>query len=713
VYRGDIGTLWFPDSRFLEEPLTSNLYGQWANPDFLSWSPTRLTVSNAWLRLKAEGFELHVAEDLTVTGSAGRLEIGGGTLYTNLAAPRVSSEAAAPAVTVGGALLLTNGGQLAIYAAAAPSATPGASLRVTNAITIGTGSVLEPWSHPTNGGSVVIEAAQVRVLAGGSLNAEGKGFSGAPKGSTARAWGPGAGIGDAHSGAGGGYGGFGAGSYYYNFGGAGYGSAATPLAAGSGGGRGGSLAGGNGGGVVRLVAGTVLVNGTVTADGGANGSGGSGGSIYITCNSLAGTNGILQANGGSGVVQSWSGGGGGGRIALDYAPALQAAAGVPGIVLWAKPGQSNGSLFPSRFADIGSIWLPDSLFVKRDFTPNLSGQLVGITPWANDRLIVSNTWIRFADEGVSLNVTNDVKVLGSAGRLDLGGTTALAMNAMTVVGENSPAVMRVGGDLIVSNGASLYLFSARTNGVAPNYGARMVVAGTLRVAASSWILPVSHPVNGGSPQFAVKNLWVASGGGFNADGQGWSGSTNGLSGGFGPGGGRPGGSVTIGSGCAGGYGGRGGGSYYYTTGGPSYGSSNAPAGPGSGGVPYQSARGLSGGGLIRIEASGTIAVNGTLTANSATGSGPGSGGGIYLRCRRFTGGGQLLANGGGSGSTLAAGGGGGRIAVWRMTHSFTGSAFAANGAGSTSGAGHTWDPGGLGSVVWGPIPPSGTVMLVR
>ena len=88
-----------------------------------------------------------------------------------------------------------------------------------------------------------------------------------------------------------------------------------------------------------------------------------------------------------------------------------------------------------------------------------------------------------------------------------------------------------------------------------------------------------------------------------------------------------------------------------------------------------------GGGLIRIETPGTAHIDGLLSANggNAYRGGGGSGGGIYIHCRRFAGGTSALlsANGGdytyATAPELAGGGGGGRIAIWRISHSYEGS----------------------------------------
>ncbi|MBK7048327.1 MAG: hypothetical protein IPH48_17870 [bacterium] len=137
--------------------------------------------------------------------------------------------------------------------------------------------------------------------------------------------GPGAGASVDYWGAGGGYGGEG-GIGNSTIGGQTYGSYETPSDLGSGGGSGtnyGAVAGGSGGGLVRLVVqGTLTVDGQITANGGPgtgghyeSGGGGSGGSIYLTVGTLAG-GGEISANGGASGGEGAAGGGGGGRIAI-------------------------------------------------------------------------------------------------------------------------------------------------------------------------------------------------------------------------------------------------------------------------------------------------------------------------------------------------------------------------------------------------------------
>ncbi len=177
----------------------------------------------------------------------------------------------------------------------------------------------------TAGGSVEHESLlgltltvthDLEIDAGASIDVSGLGFP--------TDEGPGAGHSSTYYGSGAGHGGVGGDAAEGVPGGETYGSAANPLALGSGGGSGGETAGGTGGGQVSLaVGGTLTVNGALRADGedGAAGlttwpyrsGGGSGGSILIHCASLQGI-GTISASGGEAPVNG--GGGSGGRIAI-------------------------------------------------------------------------------------------------------------------------------------------------------------------------------------------------------------------------------------------------------------------------------------------------------------------------------------------------------------------------------------------------------------
>ena len=151
------------------------------------------------------------------------------------------------------------------------------------------------------------------------------------------------------------------------------------------------------------------------------------------------------------------------------------------------------------------------------------------------------------------------------------------------------------------------------------------------------------------------DLSVDEGGAINVDGKGYANRKDNVP--SGPGGAR----CTNGSGSHGGKGGDG-------RSGLPYGSVIAPTQAGSAGGVYAGIGG-DGGGMIRIQATGSVIVNGRISANaldSARNAGAGAGGSIFITCGTFAGtAGTIEAMGGnvppkddGGGS-----GGGGRIAL--------------------------------------------------
>ena len=148
-----------------------------------------------------------------------------------------------------------------------------------------------------------------------------------------------------------------------------------------------------------------------------------------------------------------------------------------------------------------------------------------------------------------------------------------------------------------------------------------------------------------------------------ADQKGYKGGTTAHRAGYGPGGGVY-GSVRGSGGSHGGVGGKGNATGVSTT----YGLTNAPADPGSGGGSKSSpSSGGDGGGYVRIKAGGHVLINGTITADGEGGGddsgGGGSGGGVYISCRTFEGTTGRIGADAGNGTAWGGGGGGGRIAV--------------------------------------------------
>jgi len=195
-----------------------------------------------------------------------------------------------------------------------------------------------------------------------------------------------------------------------------------------------------------------------------------------------------------------------------------------------------------------------------------------------------------------------------------------------------------------------------------------------------------NPVNGSGVIINATDVTVDSGAQIYAYNLGFAGAE-------GPGVGSSG---THGAGAGhGGKGGNGAGS----TGGPEYGSATEPIELGSGGG-YSGEKGNPGGGAVKINASGTVTINGTVNCRGAAPSGGhragGSGGSVWITSSILTGTGKLRVDGAnGSGGT--GGGAGGRIAL------HAGSYDSILAAVSITGGTAQYGDGEPGTIVYAPI----------
>jgi hypothetical protein len=519
------------------------------------------------------------------------------------------------------------------------------------------GTMTLPAAFTTGAGlsnRVYVVCSNFSLEYGGLVNANGKGYLG---GFRANGSGPGSG-GASPSGAG--HGGMGLGTGP----GVKYGNPQAPQAPGSGGGgqSGGSQTGGKGGGAVFIdasgavrISGTIDVNATAaTASTGAGG--GSGGSIYIRCRTFGGdSTGLLSAKGGgppTGIA------GAGGRIAVEYDPLQQAGQPIPQVKFNTLPGGgylANG---------MGSLYLSDSTWIVAPFL-NFAGTWFfgSLTNWTCASFTPSNS-IGFGETNFTLVVTNDLVLDGA---ISLGMPTYSRLHCSNLILTN-------GGSLTVYAGLVPTPLSALTTNA---YGALVSVSNTLSLATNSWIYPYSlfspytgvKNTNGSCVLFAASNVTIAAGAGFNADGNGHPGGTDRAANtwGNGAGGSSGRGWSTYAIASGGSHGG-----WANSSGGGPYGSSNAPVFPGSGGAAGWTGSGGAGGGSVRIQAAGTVEINGTITANggpqggqqSSPQSAGGSGGSIFIAAKTFKGAssGSLMAKGSASHSSNL-GGAGGRIAV--------------------------------------------------
>ena len=575
----------------------------------------------------------------------------------------------------------TSGDDVSVDHAVTLDASPPALNSLTNSATLtfsGWGTVLTAdtvhvratITHPENSATttnasgewprdhrVYIVATNLTIDSGASIDTYRKGWQGVAN-NPPYGYGEGAAVGDRD---GAGHGGLG--GVIGSGGGPTYGSTTQPEAPGSGGDGSYGPTGGDGGGAVRIiVTDTLTVNGTVNANGQSSGSnfgGGSGGSIWINCRILQGTGGSVTANGGT-VTQV--GGGGGGRIAVYCDPASQQAAPAHSVNFSVRRGEAPGS----NDGGHGTLYLNDQSLLTDTMNGFNSGVLHGINPttWDADTLSMVNSWLIFRTNLV-MTVTNDLTMNGSIISFDRPWPGQF------------PLHLDVGGDLLLTNGSALYVYSGPTNGATPTYGGRVGVTGTLTVAGST-IHPYSDPTNGGSVLFQVGALELAGDGGIDADKKGFSGGRSGHNDGYGYGPGLQTGSAPARGG--GGYGGLGGGNAANR--GQTYGDYTAPLHPGSGGAWRTGEPVGLGGGLVRIAAAGTVNLHGTITADGYPLPGGatdwacgGSGGGIYITCDTLGVAAGLLSADGGSGwggYGGLGGGGGGRVALISVADNFAG-----------------------------------------
>ncbi|NLF22210.1 MAG: hypothetical protein GX590_03530 [Lentisphaerae bacterium] len=223
------GTIWLSDARLLTVPLLSGTFERgvvWV-PGFTEWAQESLVVSNASLAIGNPGMAITITNDLRI--ESGELRVGAGDERAEL--------------SIGGNLVLTNSGSLAVVSGTNTVDGYGACLGVAGDLLLASGSWIRPYSHPTEGGSVRMTARNLMIAAGGGINADNRGFHGQQ--------GPGTGVNVWHD-AGGSYGGRGELGTAGNASKPVYGSIDAPDQPGSGGGHGGS-SGAQGGGVRAAV----------------------------------------------------------------------------------------------------------------------------------------------------------------------------------------------------------------------------------------------------------------------------------------------------------------------------------------------------------------------------------------------------------------------------------------------------------------------------
>lgn len=539
-------------------------------------------------------------------------------------------------------------------------------LEITGTLSVLTGSIL---THSTSSESgLQIEADHVVVDETSSIDVSARGYRGGRRDGNGADYG--LTLGDApgaqfrSAGSYGGYGGVqdGTGSNLP------YGHPSQPVYLGSGGSRGYyGEAGGNGGGLLHIVARKSLeVDGSLLAIGGtgdgSSAGGGSGGSIHVQTSFIKGT-GVISANGGGNQV-----GGGGGRVAIEYdyvgvsgddfsglrnitafSGRGSSRAGSAGTVLLHRSDQTLGDLYvddnmadggvPNETASIYTPLVPISFGAVQALTADtltMDG-LVSVIP---DGLvgIEINPNINQTQTYMIVSNTVDTVTVDTSGKPALT-SVASAGNTYAGVYRFDNVFFRRGGFLVTAD--------------------RLVVNDTLQIDEYGKLTHYDAAIN---KEFrldlTIEHLVVSSTGSIDLNARGYLGGNHNGAGDSGRTLGNLDGSTFR---SAGSYGGLG--ATQEGTPNAIYGSLTDPAALGSGGSRgYYGERGGDGGGWVAVHA-GDIVLDGLITAVGAVGEGShaggGSGGTINIMAGSLSGAGVIRVNGGGS----QIGGGGGRIAV--------------------------------------------------
>lgn len=364
------GTLWMQDDLLLKDD-PNRMTGCILNVNSFTVDHD-LTLTN-WLAFGEDGFTFTVNGNLSITGLAGRLDLGAVEIQTQIGNRNRWLSEASNALTVTGDLTLSDYGRLEIYAASTNGVIPyGAIIDVGGTFHIGSNTMAVAYSNPTNGGSAFLSVKNLVIDERGILGSLGAGFSG---GRGYRGYGPG--------------GGYGLSSGYFSsasYGGKGgawtnivpvpdtYGDPWRPDVPGSGGGNFENRWGfSDGGGLVRVLAeNEIQVNGRIIADGQplyADQYGkcaASGGAIWLWCKTFTVCG--LDARGADDLTSNKNyaktTAGGGGRIAVWT--------GFPDpdtiYKLWLEPSDVQPATFTGNCSVVGGV----------DYTPTSDGTgLVG------------------------------------------------------------------------------------------------------------------------------------------------------------------------------------------------------------------------------------------------------------------------------------------------------------------------------------------------
>ncbi len=528
-----------------------------------------------------------------------------------------------------------------------------------------------------------VKTGTLRIDLDSAIDVAGKGFLGANRGDNASGFART--IGNtpvAIANAGGSYGGLG-GVGNGNVRVPSYGGFRRPTLPGTGGSE--NAAAGNGGGVARLDADILELDGAIRADGGAGASrAGSGGSILIEVGTLTGA-GLISAVGGANSID-----GGGGRIAVYYDD-------LSGFDL--SRIQAHGSADSSSLdaGGAGTIFLQSAVQADGELIiDNDDHQTSGVT-----------TVLRSVGRGTSTALTADTLTDAAASfplpnpATGAAGLTGLRLNPNTAQDEtfmiiaNTATTITVAGDM-TAVAAPGHEYSGVTrldrlvlvNRANATFGSDRAEVVDRFDILNHGLLTIPFATTNLTHQLDVKAgiLRIDPDSAIDVADKGFLGANRGdNASGFARTIGNTPVAIANAGGSYGGLGGVGNGNVRV----PSYGDFRLPTLPGTGGS--ENAAAGNGGGVARLDAD-TLELDGAIRADGGPGSSrAGSGGSILIHVGTLTGAGEITAVGGNN----FVDGGGGRIAVYYDNlNGFNRDNFKAHGAADSS----TADAGGAGTI---------------
>jgi hypothetical protein len=526
-------------------------------------------------------------------------------------------------------------------------------------------TVVPPATSGNTISTLDVTAGALYVSCGGTIDATGRGYGASVSYPGASL--PGNGSGGSHIGLGG---------LWNPPLGSTYGSVYAPREAGAGG----EFTGTAGGGVLRLHATALALDGAIRANGdSADGEsrGGAGGSIWITTSTVSGS-GVVETNGGHAKY----GTGGGGAVAVEYTSGTlpwklnsttnysnvdQTKRGGAGSIYVKGPGSTYGTLtVDGTYGVVSATDLPSlgkglaltgssgaTLITDRgvDIPAYFAGHWIEVTDSVTK--VLKGTWriATISARSVTLapNGGETVNVAAGDGWQGVYRFDNLVTPAAVVISGNDPIRLGAAGTVLINGptaaGQTLDVRSPIT-GIDVTLSGNVTVQGSI-TASSSLTLKANTLLTSASVPLTLTTpgtLTIESGAVIDLTGRGYGASTS-----------YPGATIP-GNGSGGSHIGIGG--LWNLPVGSTYGSVYRPQEAGAGGE----FTGTTGGGVLRINA-GTFTYNGTIRANGVSGDGEsrgGAGGSVWITANTIAGTGAIETNGG---HARYGTGGGGAISI--------------------------------------------------